>query len=108
MNNSVSRRNFIRQSSLAGLGLAVAPALSFGNPLGPEKARIALIGVGLRGQNHLYNLLQRNDIVEILKEKPDWFYIASTEGQQGWIYKSLVKIVNRLKSSRRSGFSVMN
>jgi hypothetical protein len=41
--------------------------------------------------------LRRNDIVKILKEKPDWFYIASTEGQQGWIYKSLVKIVKPTK-----------
>ena len=48
---------------MAGLGLAVAPAFSFVNPSKPEKARIALIGVGLRGQNHLFNLLQRNDVV---------------------------------------------
>ncbi len=37
--------------------------------------------------------LRRNDIIKILKERPDWFYIASTDGQQGWVFKSLVKIV---------------
>ncbi len=79
MNSMLSRRNFIRQSSLAGLGLAVAPAISFGNPLGPEKTRIALIGVGLRGQNHLYNLLQRSDVV----------IPAICDTDQGMIDKSL-------------------
>lgn len=62
MNKIFTRRNFIRTSSVAGLGLAMAPAISLSNPLSPEKTRIALIGTGLRGQNHLYNLLQRKDV----------------------------------------------
>ncbi len=63
MKHTVTRRTFIKNSAIAGLGLAAAPAIGFSNPLKPEKARIALIGVGLRGQNHLHNLMQRDDVV---------------------------------------------
>jgi len=62
MEKDFTRRNFIKASAIAGFGLAAAPSILFSNPLKPEKIRIALIGVGLRGQNHLNNLLQRNDI----------------------------------------------
>ncbi len=63
MKKEFTRRNFIRTSSIAGLGLAMAPTIGLGNPLKPEKTRIGLIGTGLRGQNHLHNLLQRDDVV---------------------------------------------
>jgi len=62
MKKEFTRRDFIKTGSLAGLGLALAPGMSFANPFGAGKVRIALIGVGLRGQNHLQNLLQRNDV----------------------------------------------
>lgn len=47
--------------------------------------------------------LRRNDIIQVLKERPDWLYIASTDGQQGWVFKPLVKIVkpNRVKPKIR-------
>jgi len=62
MSLEFSRRDFIKTTTIASLGVAAAPNVVFSNPLKPEKTRIALIGVGLRGQNHLYNLLQRNDV----------------------------------------------
>jgi predicted dehydrogenase len=62
MKKDFTRRDFIKAGSLAGLGLAFAPAMGFSNPFQTKKVRIALIGVGLRGQNHLQNLLQRNDV----------------------------------------------
>jgi len=62
MEKDFTRRNFIKATAVAGFGLAAMPSILFSNPLKPEKTRIALIGVGLRGQNHLNNLLQRNDI----------------------------------------------
>nr|NQU91410.1 Gfo/Idh/MocA family oxidoreductase [Bacteroidota bacterium] len=62
MDKNFTRRNFIKASSVAGIGLAVTPSFALGNPFKPEKVKIGLIGVGLRGQNHLYNLLQRNDV----------------------------------------------
>jgi predicted dehydrogenase len=57
-----SRRAFLKTASIAGLAVAAAPTFVFGNPLKPSRVNIALIGTGLRGQNHLYNLLQRDDI----------------------------------------------
>ena len=56
-----SRREFIKKSSLVGTSLALAPTLAFG-AVRKEKLRIGLIGVGLRGANHLNNLLLRKDI----------------------------------------------
>lgn len=62
MKNDFTRRTFIKTTAAAGLGMMAAPAVVLSNPLRPEKVRIALIGTGLRGQNHLNNLLQRDDI----------------------------------------------
>jgi len=57
----MKRRTFIRNTALAGAVLSLPFNLkSAGNA---EKVRIGLIGVGLRGRNHLDNLLNRNDVV---------------------------------------------
>ena len=59
-----TRRSFIRQATAAGTGIMIAPQIALksqsfdGDPL-----RIGLIGVGLRGTNHLRNLLQREDVI---------------------------------------------
>jgi len=37
--------------------------------------------------------LQRQNRVQVLKERDGWFYIVSDEGQCGWILSSLVQIV---------------
>ena len=49
---------------IAGGGIAMVPNLTFGitNSIPGEKLNIALIGVGLRGTNHLNNLLKRSDV----------------------------------------------
>jgi predicted dehydrogenase len=59
-----SRRNFVKKSALIGAGLAIGPELSFANSIfkTEDPLRVGLIGVGLRGTNHLTNLLYRNDI----------------------------------------------
>lgn len=59
-----SRRDFVKKTALIGTGLALAPGLSFGSTLNYSKDRlkIGLIGVGLRGTNHLNNLLLRDDV----------------------------------------------
>jgi predicted dehydrogenase len=58
-----SRRNFIKQASVAAVGISMMPSVAFGMNKGFDKLKIGLIGVGLRGTNHLNNLLLRNDIV---------------------------------------------
>lgn len=58
-----SRRTFIKQTAVATAGLTLAPSLSLGqNNLFKSTLNVGLIGVGLRGTNHLTNLIQRDDI----------------------------------------------
>lgn len=59
-----SRRDFIKKSAIVGAGITLAPNLSFGaNPISKKsKLNVALIGVGLRGTNHLNNVLHRDDV----------------------------------------------
>ena len=57
-----SRRDFIKGSTMAGLGLAILPSGNLFSKDKDEPVRIGLIGVGLRGQNHLDLLLLRDDV----------------------------------------------
>ncbi|WP_166385949.1 MULTISPECIES: Gfo/Idh/MocA family protein [unclassified Polaribacter] len=61
---SNSRRSFIKKAAIATAGLSILPGVSFGADfnLKKDKLKIAFIGVGLRGTNHLNNALQRKDI----------------------------------------------
>lgn len=61
----MNRKEFVKNTGFAVASLAVLPASKlFANSTDP-KVRVALIGVGLRGQNHL-NLLLRRDDVEVV------------------------------------------
>ena len=57
-----SRRNFIKNTAIVGTGIALLPSFTFGYNSAEDKLKVALIGVGLRGTNHLENLLLRNDV----------------------------------------------
>ncbi|TDS19094.1 oxidoreductase family protein [Maribacter caenipelagi] len=57
-----SRRNFIRNTSLAGMGLFAVPGFANNSFSAADKLNVGLIGVGLRGTNHLQNLLLRKDV----------------------------------------------
>ncbi|NAS32268.1 Gfo/Idh/MocA family oxidoreductase [Flavobacteriaceae bacterium R38] len=59
-----SRRDFIKKSALIGAGISIAPGLAFANKKQEkkEKLKLGLIGVGLRGTNHLNNVLLRDDV----------------------------------------------
>jgi hypothetical protein len=48
-----SRRDFIKKATIAGAGLVLMPSLTFGIGSITEKLKIGMIGVGLRGTNHL-------------------------------------------------------
>lgn len=60
-----SRRHFIKQSAIAGAGISIIPNITFGavNNSSKEILKVGLIGVGLRGTNHLNNVLQRKDVL---------------------------------------------
>lgn len=60
-----SRRKFIKKSAIASAGIAMVPSFTFGmdsNKSG-EKLKVGMIGVGLRGTNHLDNVLHRDDVM---------------------------------------------
>jgi predicted dehydrogenase len=62
MTNKSSRRKFVKSAAITGLGMAILPNTSFAN-IGERKIiKVGLIGVGLRGQNHLELLLIRPDV----------------------------------------------
>jgi len=57
-----TRRKFIKNATLAGLGLTLFPYSTFAGDIKKERIKLAFIGVGLRGVNHLNNALRRNDV----------------------------------------------
>ena len=59
-----SRRNFIQKTSVLGAGIFAAPSIAYGmfETNENEKLNVGMIGVGLRGTNHLENLLMRKDV----------------------------------------------
>ena len=64
MYNQRSRRDFIKNSAILSTGIYVSPTMAFGVNTNKTdiKLKVGLIGVGLRGTNHLQNLLLRDDV----------------------------------------------
>jgi len=58
-----SRRKFIKKSTVVGAGIMMAPSLTFGMGKSQDKLKVGMIGVGLRGTNHLNNVLLRDDVL---------------------------------------------
>ena len=54
-----TRRNFIKKTAIAGTAIAMAPNIAFGLSNKDHKLNVGIIGVGLRGTNHLDNLLKK-------------------------------------------------
>src|SRR3954471_7286672 len=61
MSKLINRRKFIGEGLILSSGLAVTPAVAF-SELAEKKVRLGLIGVGLRGTDHLENILLRKDV----------------------------------------------
>ncbi|MDC6350267.1 Gfo/Idh/MocA family oxidoreductase [Zeaxanthinibacter sp. PT1] len=60
----ISRRKFVRNGTLMGAGIYVLPGmLHAATPPKKEILKVGLIGLGLRGTNHLKNLLAREDVL---------------------------------------------
>jgi len=69
---SIDRRNFIKHTTLAGIGLSMVnnPIQSFAAEQ-VTTVRIGIIGAGLRGQTHLSEMLKRKDVEVIAMADPD-------------------------------------
>lgn len=59
---TMKRKDFIKNTGLAAAAFAVLPRQTLSAEPADAKVRIALIGTGLRGQNHLDLLLRRDDV----------------------------------------------
>ncbi|MDB5211580.1 MAG: Gfo/Idh/MocA family oxidoreductase [Sediminibacterium sp.] len=58
----MKRRIFLKNAGIAAAGMAVTPFSNLLARPADAKVRMGMIGVGLRGQNHLELLLRRNDV----------------------------------------------
>jgi predicted dehydrogenase len=58
----MNRKDFIRNTGFAAASLAVMPSVNLFAGKTDQKVKLAMIGVGLRGQNHLELLLGRDDV----------------------------------------------
>ncbi|MDR6782125.1 hypothetical protein ABIE26_001386 [Pedobacter africanus] len=58
----MNRREFVKNSSITAAAATVLPSSSLFAAAAADKVKVAMIGVGLRGQNHLSLLLKRADV----------------------------------------------
>jgi predicted dehydrogenase len=58
----MKRRNFIINTGLATAAMAISPATGIFGRTADEKVKLAIIGTGARGQNHLDLILRRDDV----------------------------------------------
>ena len=58
----MNRKDFVKTSSLAAAALAIAPTGKLFANAADAKIKLAIIGVGSRGRNHLDLLLRRDDV----------------------------------------------
>ncbi len=102
---TINRRAFIRNSAVAGIGVSLFPSFSFA-ATSKQVLNIGFIGMGLRGEEHLRNALDRSDIEikaicdidkerlefarELLKKKGK---VPALEfGKDDYDYRNLLKI----------------
>jgi len=62
MNLSISRRDFLQTTAVAGAGVSLRPFSIVRKPR-RQSVRLGFIGVGARGTAHLRGMLQRDDVV---------------------------------------------
>lgn len=58
----MNRKEFVRNTSVAMAAIATLPGSALGANAPEDRVRMGIIGVGLRGQNHLDLLLRRSDV----------------------------------------------
>jgi len=55
------RRTFLKDTALASAAFTILPSANFINNE-DKRVKVGVIGTGLRGQNHIDNLLRRKDV----------------------------------------------
>lgn len=60
--SNTSRRKFLGNTAVLGTGILMAPSFTYGAYSKNDKLNVGMIGVGLRGTNHLQNMLLRKDV----------------------------------------------
>jgi Oxidoreductase family, NAD-binding Rossmann fold len=76
--NNVPRREFVKTSAMVGLGALGIPG--FLRAEDTKKIRIGMIAVGLRGQNHLGEMLKRDDVEVVAMADPDKYMMQRAQG----------------------------
>lgn len=68
----MDRRNFVKSSSLLGMGALILPNSLFTYDKMPiKKVRLGFIATGMRGQSHIGEMLKRNDVEIVALADPD-------------------------------------
>ena len=74
MNSNVTRRNFLKTTSIAGFGALILPnsLFSYSSTFKTDKkVRLGFIAIGYRGQAHLEEMLKRDDVEVVALADPD-------------------------------------
>jgi hypothetical protein len=80
MSNHLSRRKFVQDAGLTTMALGLSPqVIKAQSNAKMDKVRIAIIGTGYRGQNHLEMLCQRTDTVIVAFADPDKAMLADAQ-----------------------------
>lgn len=80
MTHGFSRRDFIKNSSIAATGTLIPSSTLFNLfNFNPKKVRIAFIAVGLRGQTHVENMALRDDVEIVAFADPDLYMIEQAQ-----------------------------
>ena len=68
----MNRREFVRNSSIIGIGALILPNSLFASEgFSKKKIRLGFIAVGMRGQSHIWEMLQRDDVEIVAIADPD-------------------------------------
>src|SRR5690554_965038 len=59
----MNRKDFLKTSAAAGIGLTIVPQISLARSKNNDVVRLGFIGVGSRGTGHLRGMLARTDII---------------------------------------------
>ncbi|HAE14379.1 MAG: Gfo/Idh/MocA family oxidoreductase [Chitinophagales bacterium] len=67
----MQRRDFVRNSAILSMAGLISPSSLFAQYSVKEKVRLGFIAVGFRGQNHIEEMLKRNDVEIVAFADPD-------------------------------------